>query len=176
MSANQINRIETPEVRFTKSRAHAAKIEGILEGAEMIRKPHSDVEDFLDAKGREWARLMYEEHLALRSALEKRTEVVGADGVERKATRDSERHLETVFGRVPVPRLAYQAPGATDLHPMDAALNLPREMFSHGIRRMVARVGAGLVRRGGRDRARLHWVDDREAPSGRAGGSSGAGL
>jgi len=47
-----------------------------------------------------------------------------------------------VFGRVEVERLAYQAPGTTDLHPMDAALNLPREMFSHGIRRMVAKEAA----------------------------------
>jgi len=142
MSAKPVNRVETLEVTFAKSRAHAVEIEGILEGAEMIRKTHSDVEDFLDTKGREWARLMYEEHLSLRSALEKRTEVVGADGVLRNATRDSERHLETVFGRVSVPRIAYQAPGATDLHPMDAALNLPGEMFSHGIRRMVAKESA----------------------------------
>lgn len=41
-----------------------------------------------------------------------------------------------------MPRLAYQAPGAADLHPMDAALNLPRDSFSHGIRRLVAREAA----------------------------------
>jgi hypothetical protein len=108
----------------------------------MTRKRHSDVEDFLEAKGREWARLMYEEHLALRSELEHVTEVVGADGVERDTTRRSERQLESVLGRVVVPRLAYQAPGREDLHPMDAALNLPREMFSHGLRRMVAKEAA----------------------------------
>jgi hypothetical protein len=68
--------------------------------------------------------------------------VVGAEGVERTSTRDSGRYLETAFGRVEVERLAYQAPGSTDLHPMDAALNLPREMFSHGIRRMVAKESA----------------------------------
>jgi hypothetical protein len=79
---------------------------------------------------------------ASRASLEKKTEVVGADGVEHGSSRDSERHLETLVGRVPVPRRAYQAPGTTDLHPMDAALNLPREMFSHGIRRMVAKEAA----------------------------------
>ena len=128
--------------RFTQSRAHAWQVEGILEGGEMVRKRHSDVEDFLEEKGREWARLMYEEHLALRAALERETDVVGADGVPRKSTRRSERQLQTVLGRVPVPRLAYQSPGAADLHPMDGALNLPREMFSHGIRRMVAKEAA----------------------------------
>jgi hypothetical protein len=77
--------------------------------------------------------------LAMRAALEKRVEVTGADGVTRRAARDSERHLETLVGTVAVPRTAYQAPGSEDLHPMDAVLNLPRELFSHGLRRMVAK-------------------------------------
>jgi hypothetical protein len=81
---------------------------------------------------------MLEEHLALRASLEKRVDVTGADGVERRFSRDGERHLETVVGTVVVPRAAYQAPGCEDLHPMDAALNLPRELFSFGVRRMVA--------------------------------------
>src|SRR5690606_26172483 len=34
------------------------------------------------------------------------------------------------------------APGSPDLHPMDATLNLPREMYSHGLRRLVAREAA----------------------------------
>jgi len=140
MSAAQAEQVE--ETPFTQSRALASKVEGILAGTEMIRKRHSDVEDFLEAKGREWARSMYEEHLTLRAALERRTQVVGADGTARPSARDSERQLHTVLGRVAVPRLAYQAPGAEDLHPMDAALNLPREMFSHGVRRMVAKYAA----------------------------------
>ena len=142
MSALIVTPSDAPESAFASARTHAAQVEGILGGAEMIRKPHSDVEEFLDEKGREWARLMYEEHLRMRAALERRTEVVGADGVERRSARDSERHLETVVGRVPVPRLAYQAPGSPDLHPMDASLNLPRELYSHGIRRMVAKEAA----------------------------------
>jgi len=140
MGAAQTETVQ--QSRFTQSRAHAWRVEGILEGGEMVRKRHSDVEEFLEEKGREWARLMYEEHLALRAALERKTEVVGADGVPRTCARRSERQLQTVLGRVPVPRLSYQSPGAEDLHPMDASLNLPREMFSHGIRRMVAKESA----------------------------------
>ena len=142
MSAQPADLIRNAEVRFASARAHATEVEGMVSSCEMVRKRHSDVEDFLDAKGREWARLMYQEHLALRSALEQRTGVVGVDGVERASIRDSSRHLETMFGRVEVERFAYQAPASTDLHPMDAALNLPREMFSHGIRRMVAKEAA----------------------------------
>jgi hypothetical protein len=142
MSAAHKQAIEAIEATFAKARAHATKVEGILSGAEMIRKPHSEVEQMLDEQGREWARLMLEEHIALRAALEKKVDVTGAEGVERRSSRDSERHLETLVGRVEVPRQAYQAPGVPDLHPMDAALNLPREMFSHGIRRMVAKEAA----------------------------------
>jgi len=126
MSAVHATPIETVEPPFARARAHAAKVEGILGSDEMIRKPHSDLEAMLDGQGKEWARLMLEENLRLRAQLERKTPVVGADGVERQSTRDSERHLETVLGRVPVARLAYQAPGSPDLHPMDAALNLPR--------------------------------------------------
>ena len=124
---------------YARSRVHARQVEATLSSAEMTKKDHSDLEGFCDAQGREWSRLLLEEHLAVRAWTEKRVEVVGADGVERTASRDSERHLETIVGTVAVPRMAYQATGAKDLHPMDAALNLPQELFSHGVRRMVAR-------------------------------------
>jgi hypothetical protein len=42
-------------------------VECILDGVEMSRKRHSDVEDFLEVKGKEWARTMSEEHLAMRA-------------------------------------------------------------------------------------------------------------
>lgn len=144
MSAAQADPVGAAETRFASARAHAAKVEGILSSEEMIRKSHSDLEAMLEGHGREWARLMLEENLRLRAQLERRTEVVGADGVTRDYARDSERHLETVLGRVPVQRLAYQAPGSSDLHPMDATLNLPPEMFSHGVRRYVARKAASM--------------------------------
>jgi hypothetical protein len=43
-----------------------------------------------------------------------------------------------VFGEVTVTRIAYRAPGAANLHPADAALNLPEEKHSHGLRRLDA--------------------------------------
>jgi hypothetical protein len=142
MSAQFAEAIDVEEVPFSRARAHGGRVEATLTSNAMIRAPHSEVETLCDTQGREWARLMLEEHLALRAALEKRVDVAGADGIERGSARDSERHLETVVGTVTVPRTAYQAPGSQDLHPMDAALNLPRELFSHGIRRMVAKEAA----------------------------------
>lgn len=142
MTALRIDPLVLVEVPFARARAHAASVEGMLSSDDMMRKSHSDLEAMLHGQGREWARLMLEENLRLRAQLEQETQVVGADGVGRESSRDSERHLETLVGRVPVERLAYQAPGATDLHPMDAALNLPRELYSHGIRRLVAKEAA----------------------------------
>lgn len=134
--------VEAWEPLFTKARAHAAKIEGMLVSDDMVRKEHSEIEEMLHAQGREWARLMFEENARLRTQLEQRTAVVGADGVDRTLVRDSERHLETLVGRVPLGRLAYRAPGSEDLHPLDSALNLPRELYSHGLRRLVAKEAA----------------------------------
>ncbi|CAN5238505.1 hypothetical protein BH09MYX1_BH09MYX1_64370 [soil metagenome] len=139
MSAAQAGPIAAAETTFANAHAHASKVEGMLTSETMMRKLHSDLEEMLTREGREWARLMLEAHLEFRAMAEKPTEVVGADGVERSTNRASERQLVTTLGRVPVPRRAYQAPGTTDLHPMDAVLNLPREMYSHGVRRMVAK-------------------------------------
>ena len=44
-----------------------------------------------------------------------------------------------------VSRLAYQALGVEGLHPMDAALNLPPELYSHGVRRFVAEHAAMMA-------------------------------
>ncbi len=136
MIAEQQDVIPRP---FARARAHSAALESKLGGLEMTRAPHTEIEALVDAQGREWARLMLDEHMALRAAAERRVEVRGAEGVDRSSARDSARQLETLVGRVDVPRLAYQTPGTEDLHPLDASLKLPRELFSHGIRRMVAK-------------------------------------
>ena len=46
--------------------------------------------------------------------------------------------LGTVFGEVTVSRIAYRAPAHRNLHPADAALNLPVERHSHGLRKLAA--------------------------------------
>ena len=124
---------------FARARAQGEELERVLQSEEMLRAEHAEVEAVVEEMGREWARLMLEAQFALRAQVEKFVEVVGADGVERTRTRESERHLETVVGKVAVPRISYQAIGHEDLHPMDAALNLPAELYSHGVRRMVAK-------------------------------------
>ncbi len=141
-SAATATPLHVTEEAFARARAHAGRLESMLRSDAMMRKTHSELEALLVGAGQEWARLMLEENLRLRALVEQQREVADAKGKRRKSVRDSERHLETVLGRVSVPRLAYQSPGDPDLHPMDAALNLPKEMFSHGLRRLIAREAA----------------------------------
>ena len=70
---------------------------------------------------------------------ERRSGVTGRDGIARtRAESGHGRPLATVFGQVRVTRIAYRAPGAPNVHPLDAALNLPEEKQSHGLRKLAA--------------------------------------
>jgi hypothetical protein len=102
---------------------------------------HGRLESDLDARGREVLRLLFQGHLDLRAVREARRLDVAGAGEAAARTRVEENHrrgLATVFGGVTVTRMAYRAPGAVNLHPADAVLNLPEEKHSHGLRRLAA--------------------------------------
>lgn len=139
MSRSYAESIPRAPSAFAAVHAFAAETEKTITSPGMLRAEHSEAETFVEQSGREWARLLFEAHCALRAEREEPVRVVGSDGAERTSTRDSERHVETLVGNVAVPRLAYQEPGHLDLHPLDAQLNLPTtDSFSHGVRRFVA--------------------------------------
>lgn len=85
-------------------------------------------------------RLLLQDHFDLRAAREVRLEeVVAADGLaQRNVEADHERPLATVIGTVRVGRFAYRRRGAHNLYPADAALNLPDQLHSHGLRELAA--------------------------------------
>lgn len=58
--------------------------------------------------------------------------------VRRRIEPGHERQLATLFGTVTVARIAYRAPLAANLHPIDAASNLPIERASFGLRKLAA--------------------------------------
>ena len=72
---------------------------------------HAGLEDHLQARGRELLRRLFQDHLELRAARERRrADVAGPDGVPRTRTEMGHcRPLATVFGPVTVTRMAYQA-------------------------------------------------------------------
>ncbi|MCA1678008.1 MAG: ISKra4 family transposase [Actinobacteria bacterium] len=125
---------------FASSRDRFEEVAGWLSGQEAGALPHAELEQRLEAEGRELFRLLLQDHLDLRAAREVRLErVLDSDGVPRRAAEAGhERSLDTVFGEVRVRRLAYRERGQRNLCPADARLNLPSERHSHGLRRLAA--------------------------------------
>jgi len=113
-----------------------------LGGDETARMTHADVERLLQSEGAELLRRMYQGHLDARGVGEAAGAVVGADGIARTHARVSERPLVTVFGAVQVARMGYGQRKVESLYPRDAELNVPPEIYSHGVRRQVAEEAA----------------------------------
>jgi hypothetical protein len=125
---------------FACSREQFDSLINFVEGTDAAGLSHAELEERLAVDGRELLRRLLDDHLALRALREQRLEqVVGDEGVSRTRVESGhERALETVFGTVTMERLAYRAPGVRNLHPADAALNLPVERHSHGLRKLAA--------------------------------------
>ena len=131
----QINDAESP---FAPAGEKFAVLVRHMQSPEALRMTHGELEADVVARTRDIARDVVQGHLNLRAAAERPVRVVGAEGVERPERRRSFRRLRLVVGEVEVPRLLYQAPGVRGLSPQDAALSLPKDCFSMGVRRRVA--------------------------------------
>jgi hypothetical protein len=123
---------------FADAEAQFARLIDHLQSAEARAMTHSELERELEEKGRELLRSLLQGHLELRSPGEASVPVRDAEAQERTARRVHQRHLATVFGKVEVSRLGYSAEGTDSLHPLDAELNLPQELYSHELRRRAA--------------------------------------
>jgi hypothetical protein len=106
----------------------------------MLRKPHGEVEQWINIEGHELMRLVLQAHLDERTQAEVRhEEMTGKDGLVRNHAKDDcERTLMTLFGAVAVRRLGYGKYGGQYLYPLDAELNLSGDRYSDGLRRRVA--------------------------------------
>ena len=109
-----------------------------LSSTKSLGMDHSDLEKFLQTEGRELLRRLFEERLKLQGNGFVGPHVEGADDVNRGYKHESTRTLKSVFGEVSVDRLGYSSPGEKSLFPKDAALNLPEDCYSLGVRKLVA--------------------------------------
>lgn len=117
-----------------------------LRGDESAALAHSELEERLQRSGWELYRKLVQAHLDLRAEHEAATapsRVTGADGMTRTHKRATSRTLATLFGIVTVKRLGFTAPGVARLHPLDAALRLPPQRYSHPLQQRVAKAAAG---------------------------------
>ena len=125
---------------FAESRKCFDELEDWLGSEAAAGLQHAELEEQLDLRGRELLRRLFQDRLDLTAAREERRyDVAGEDGVVRaRAERGRSRPLLTMFGQVRVSRIAYRSPGRSNVHVLDAVLNLPEEKHSHGLRKMAA--------------------------------------
>jgi hypothetical protein len=139
---NALARQSSLEQAYERPRENFEHIVGYLSSKEASSMTHSELERELDKKGRELMRLLLQEHLNNRGPGESVQQVSGTDGIERGRERTHERNIESVFGRVSLQRIGYCQEGSDSLHPLDAELNLPKELYSLELRRRVAEQAA----------------------------------
>jgi hypothetical protein len=125
---------------FAASAAQFLKMVHFLAEPESFGLEHFDLECYVTTEGREMLRLILQEHFDLGALREERLEEVrdGAGVAYRTVERDHQRPLATVVGTVSVGRLAYRHRGEENLYLADAAVNLPVELHSHGVRELAA--------------------------------------
>jgi hypothetical protein len=123
---------------FAGARELFSKTESYLMSKDARNLTHSELERELEKRGQELMRSLLQAHLDVRGPGEAVGPVEDSDGVAREQKRLHERGLETIFGEVRVQRLGYGAEGVDSLHPLDADLNLPPELYSHEVRHRVA--------------------------------------
>src|SRR5215510_47291 len=103
---------------------------------------HSELETLIETEGRELLRLMLQGHLDGRAPGTTTTPVIDALGNRHPHQRLQRRQLKSIFGPVTVTRTGYGGRGLESLHPLDGALNLPAERYSHTLRRRAAEIAA----------------------------------
>ncbi len=120
---------------------------GGLTGAGAGQRSFDEIEQEVIVQGRELLQMVLQHVMDELAAAEPRlAQVAGADGVpRRRAERGHRRTVVTWFGPVAIRRMAYRAPGAANLHPADAVLNLPARRYSWQVQRaavMYAQAGS----------------------------------
>lgn len=130
--------VSNVEKEYEVSRDNLEEIIKYLTSMEDKDVDHHTVESQLEVKGRELLRLLLQEYLDQRGPGEVVEEVRDAEGDTRHQKRIQTRNLESIFGTVQVRRTGYGKKGAKSLHPLDAGLNLPRELFSLELQRRAA--------------------------------------
>jgi hypothetical protein len=115
---------------------------GFLKSGESRHLTESQLERTLEERIRELARRLIQAHVEERGPGDAALEVRGSDGEVRERERVHERGLQTIFGEVRAARVGYGADGVRSLHPLDAELNLPEELYSLELRHRAAEEAA----------------------------------
>lgn len=113
-----------------------------LRSSHTHKMTHYELENLIESQGRELLRRLLQAHLDERSPGMAQEPVKTADSQHLTHLRLHTRPLESLFGTVKVTRTGYCRPSIPSLHPLDAELNLPTELYSHSLRQRVAESAA----------------------------------
>ena len=117
-------------------------IKSRLRSMQSLRLTHSDLEQFLELEGAELMRLTFQaflDELGPGAIIEP---IIDAAGRKHPHQRLNSRTIKTIFGEVTLARRGYSGRGLESLHPLDAELNLPPEIYSHTLQRRIAEAAA----------------------------------
>lgn len=125
---------------FHASRRQFEKMVGQMNSKSNADMNHAEIEELLIKEGHELMRSLMQDHLDLRTSREQPVEIIDcADKVVRNHFRAGRgRNLETRFGTVRITRMAYSQHEVQSVHPLDQELNLPKDKYSHGLRKQLA--------------------------------------
>ena len=141
-SYGMIQRMETGTILtsglFLSSKESFLKLTQDLSSSEALSMKHSEVEYLIEQETHEVKRRLFEEHIALRGMCDVGNKIIGIDGIIRNQKKIRKRILISLFGKVVIERMGYGASQTNSLFPKDAILNLPDDLYSHGIRKLIA--------------------------------------
>ena len=110
-------------------------MKGFLQSSLSQKLDLSGLEDRPSNDGRELLRQLLLAHIAERHGGDMGPCVVGADGSPRTHKRLRTRSIMTLFGSIPIQRVAYAMPHVSSLFPLDAMLNLPPINISYTLQK-----------------------------------------
>lgn len=134
----EARKLPTHNPHFDGSRREFDGLTATLATEASMTMTTSELEVLIEKQGREMMRKLLEEHLALRGGGPAAEAVVGEDGVERTHKRRRPRQVITTLGEVEVERIGYGQRDVDSRFVLDAALGLPPDSYSLGLRRRLA--------------------------------------
>ncbi len=130
---------------FAEADAQYSAMKAALTTPEFEETTEAEAERWLMVEQRELMRRLHQAFMTLRGQARAEEPVVGVEGETRTYMREGmSRNVESIFGTVKAERTGYAGRDLSTLHPVDAALNLPKRKYSLEVERQVSKAAARM--------------------------------
>jgi hypothetical protein len=113
-----------------------------LSSTSTLELPLHLVEQQQECKGRQWQRMLLQAHVQHRGAGDVGPVlrvIQGTSSCLSTRHRLQRRTLKTIFGPIDIDRMAYSHGGASSIHPLDEAMQLPARSFSYELQKRLVK-------------------------------------